>query len=106
MTMKKILFVTVLLFCVFILSSCDYPEKTFQALQRENIPKEVTRNFRLERGVYAPFVWTSDSDAIIISENEAIKNPNIVKENVIEMSDSLFARFFVILIKSQFLFKK
>ena len=49
MNMKKILFVTVLLFCVFILSSCDYPEKSFQALQRENIPKEVTRNFQLEK---------------------------------------------------------
>lgn len=72
--MKKILFVTVLIFCVFILSSCDYPEKSFQALQRENIPKEVTRNFQLERGVYAPFVWTSDSDAILISGNEAIVN--------------------------------
>ena len=44
MNMKKTLFVTVLVFCVFILSSCDYPEKSFQALQRENIPKEVTRN--------------------------------------------------------------
>lgn len=74
MNMKKILFVTVLLFCVFILSSCDYPEKSFQALQRENIPKEVTRNFQLERGVYAPFVWTSDNDAIIISGNDAIVN--------------------------------
>lgn len=74
MNMKKIPFVTVLVFCVFILSSCDYPEKSFQALQRENIPKEVTRNFQLERGVYAPFVWTSDSDAIVISGNEAIVN--------------------------------
>lgn len=74
MKMKKILFVTVLIFCVFILSSCDYPEKSFQALQRENIPKEVTRNFQLERGVYAPFVWTSNSDAIVISGNEAIVN--------------------------------
>lgn len=74
MNMKKILFVTVLIFCVFILSSCDYPEKSFQALQRENIPIEVTRNFQLERGVYAPFVWTSDSDAILISGNEAIVN--------------------------------
>jgi hypothetical protein len=72
--MKKILFVTVLVFCVFILSSCDYPEKSFQALQRENIPKEVTRSFQLEKGVYAPFVWTSDSDAIVISGNEAIVN--------------------------------
>lgn len=74
MNMKKILFVTVLVFCVFILSSCDYPEKSFQALQRENIPKEVTRSFQLEKGVYAPFVWTSDSDAIVISGNEAIVN--------------------------------
>lgn len=72
--MNKILFVTVFLFCIFILSSCDYPEKSFQALQRDNIPKEVTRDFQLERGVYAPFVWTSDSDAIVISGNDAIVN--------------------------------
>ncbi|HEY8406312.1 MAG TPA: hypothetical protein VIK67_05500, partial [Acholeplasma sp.] len=37
-------------------------------------PKEVTRSFQLEKGVYAPFVWTSDSDAIVISGNEAIVN--------------------------------
>jgi hypothetical protein len=63
-----------MVFFVFVLSSCDYPEKSFQALQRDNIPKEVTRSFQLEKGVYAPFVWTSDSDAIVISGNEAIVN--------------------------------
>lgn len=74
MIMKKILLVTIMVFFVFVLSSCDYPEKSFQALQRDNIPKEVTRDFQLERGVYAPFVWTSDSEAIIISGNDAIVN--------------------------------
>jgi hypothetical protein len=72
--MRKILLVTIMVFFVFVLSSCDYPEKSFQALQRDNIPKEVTRSFQLEKGVYAPFVWTSDSDAIVISGNEAIVN--------------------------------
>lgn len=74
MIMKKILLVTIMVFFIIVLSSCDYPEKSFQALQRDNIPKEVTRDFQLERGVYAPFVWTSDSDAIIISGNDAIVN--------------------------------
>ena len=48
--------------------------KSWKALRRENIPKEVTRDLQLERGVYAPFVWTSDSDAIIISGTDAIVN--------------------------------
>lgn len=72
--MRKILLVTIIVFFVFVLSSCDYPEKSFQALQRDNIPKEVTRDFQLERGVYAPFVWTSDSDALVISGNDVIVN--------------------------------
>ncbi|MBM7454161.1 hypothetical protein JN09_001515 [Acholeplasma morum] len=79
--MKKTLIVTVLLFCVLILTSCDYPEKSFQALDRESIPKEVTRDFQLERGVYSPFVWTSDSDAIVISGNDAIVNQK--EENIV-----------------------
>lgn len=56
------------------LSSCDYPEKSFQAMQRDLIPKEVTRDFQLERGVYAPFVWTSDNDALIIKGNDVTVN--------------------------------
>ena len=43
-------------------------------MRRDKIPKEVTRDLQLERGVYAPFVWNSDSDAIIISGTDAIVN--------------------------------
>lgn len=65
---------TLMVLLVFVLSSCDYPEKSFQALQRDYIPKVVTRNFQLEKGVYAPFVWTSDHEAIVIDGNDAIVN--------------------------------
>ncbi|MFH5881822.1 hypothetical protein [Liberiplasma polymorphum] len=70
--MKKVLLITLMIFFSLLLSSCDYPEKSFQALRRDYIPKEVTRNFQLERGVYAPFVWTSDNDALVINGNDVI----------------------------------
>jgi len=72
--MKKAIFVVMIVFITLILSSCDYPEKSFQAMQRDLIPKEVTRDFQLERGVYAPFVWTSDNDALTINGNDVIVN--------------------------------
>lgn len=72
--MRKMMFFIILILLVFVLSSCDYPEKSFQALQRDYIPKVVTRNFQLEKGVYAPFVWTSDHEAIVIDGNDAIVN--------------------------------
>jgi len=72
--MKKSLFVVLIVFLCLILSSCDYPEKSFQAMQRDLIPKEVTRDFQLEKGVYAPFVWTSDNDALIINGNDVTVN--------------------------------
>jgi hypothetical protein len=72
--MKKTIFVILIIFIVFMLSSCDYPEKSFQAMQRDLIPKEVTRDFQLERGVYAPFIWTSDNDALVINGNDVTVN--------------------------------
>ena len=64
--MKKSMLLSILILISFFLVSCDYPEKSFQAFDRDNIPREVTRNFNLERGVYAPFVWSSDHEAIVI----------------------------------------
>jgi hypothetical protein len=72
--MKKSILVVMVLFLGLILSSCDYPEKSFQAMQRDLIPKEVTRDFQLERGVYAPFIWTSDNDALVINGNDVTVN--------------------------------
>jgi hypothetical protein len=72
--MKKSIFVVMIVFLGLMLSSCDYPEKSFQAMQRDLIPKEVTRDFQLERGVYAPFIWTSDNDALVINGNDVTVN--------------------------------
>jgi len=72
--MKKSIFVVMIVFLGLMLSSCDYPEKSFQAMQRDIIPKEVTRDFQLERGVYAPFIWTSDNDALVINGNDVTVN--------------------------------
>ena len=70
--MKKSILLGILILMGFFLVSCDYPEKSFQALDRDNIPREVTRNFNLERGVYAPFVWSSDHEAIVIDGLNAV----------------------------------
>ncbi len=72
--MKKSIFVVMIVFLGLMLSSCDYPEKSFQAMQRDLIPNEVTRDFQLERGVYAPFIWTSDNDALVINGNDVTVN--------------------------------
>jgi|LSQX01.2.fsa_nt_gb hypothetical protein len=63
--MKKYLSVILTAF-LLLLSGCDYPEKSFKALSSSAIPMEVTADFTLPRGVYAPFKWTSDNEAIII----------------------------------------
>ena len=65
--MKKIFLIVFFTLFSLLLFSCDYPEKSFQVLDRDSIPKEVTRDFVLEKGVYAPFVWTSDNDALEIN---------------------------------------
>lgn len=72
--MKKISIVFLILLATIILSSCDYPEKSFQALFRDDIPKVVTRDFKLQKGVYAPFIWTTDNKAITIDGLTAVVN--------------------------------
>lgn len=64
--MKRMIVMVVLILLSFTLVSCDYPEKSFKALRRELIPTEVSRDFTLERGIYAPFIWTSNNDALVI----------------------------------------
>lgn len=63
--MKKILLFTLTVLIV-LLGGCDYPEKSFNALDRSKIPIEVTQDFTLQAGVYGKFVWTSNSELITI----------------------------------------
>lgn len=74
---RRMLYLTTIILFIFVLSSCDHPEKSFQAMNRDAIPNEVTRNFQLEIGVYAPFIWTSDHDAIVIRGNEAVVHQQV-----------------------------
>lgn len=69
--MKKILLVLFLIFSPLLLSSCDYPEKSFSALDDFDIPIEVNNDFFLPRGIYGKFIWTSNNDAIKIVEADA-----------------------------------
>lgn len=69
--MKKIIFLFFMASLSILLIGCDYPEKSFNALRNDDIPIEVTEDFILPRGVYAPFIWTSDSEYIKIEENLA-----------------------------------
>jgi len=72
--MKKIV-VSILIFILsFVLAGCDYDEKSFQALNRDEIPTEVTRDFQLPKGIYGKFIWESDSDALIIAGNKVTVN--------------------------------
>lgn len=64
--MRKIISVILIFIFLIFLVSCDYPEKSFQALDKDDIPIEVTRDFILPKGIYAPFIWKSDNDALII----------------------------------------
>src|SRR5690554_8216109 len=72
--MKKIV-VSILIFILsFVLAGCDYDEKSFQALNRDEIPTEVTRDFQLPKGIYGEFIWEGDRDALVIAGNKVTVN--------------------------------
>lgn len=72
--MKRLLKVMIILITTFILVGCDFDEKSFQSLNRDEIPTEVTRDFVLPRGIYGRFIWESDNDALIIDGNNVTVN--------------------------------
>lgn len=72
--MKKIKILFLIILTSTFLVGCDYPEKSFNALNEYEIPVEVTRSFVLPKGIYGKFIWTTDNDAIIVNEYEAIVN--------------------------------
>lgn len=62
------------LILMLILVGCDYPEKSFGPLCRDDIPKEVTTNFLLPEGMYGKFIWTSgNEDVLIIHEKRYVE---------------------------------
>jgi hypothetical protein len=68
--MKKYSFLIIFFLISFFLVSCDYPEKSFQALNRQEIPNEVTMDFELPIGIYAPFVWSSSHEDVLKINNQ------------------------------------
>jgi hypothetical protein len=70
--MKKITATMSLLFSLFILSGCDFAEKSFQMI--DGLPEAVTMDFELETGVYGTFEWTSDNDDVIAIDSQTQTN--------------------------------
>lgn len=81
--MRKYLLIVFFLFVTLVFTACDYPEKSFQALNRDEIPKEVTRDFTLPKGHFGTFEWTSNSDALLINGNIVTVNQKIEDTDVI-----------------------
>jgi hypothetical protein len=63
--MKKGFLIITLLFLSVLIAGCDYPEKSFRLLSPSDIPDEVTMDFELPVGYYAPFVWTSSDEMVL-----------------------------------------
>ena len=72
--MKKVSIITIIITLILTLVGCDFDEKSFQSLNRDEIPTEVTRDFVLPRGIYGKFIWESDNDALIIEGNNVTVN--------------------------------
>lgn len=71
--MKK----TMLVFGMFLLSiflvACDYPEKSLKAINDNDIPNKVTKDFNLPKGIYAAIQWSSSNlDVLKIEDNIAV----------------------------------
>ena len=83
--MKKSMLIILLAIVSFLLYGCDYPEKSFRVLTASDIPKEVTLDFELPRGYYAPFEWTSSNDSIltIYDQNKVRVNQQDIDVDVI-----------------------
>lgn len=72
--MKKVSIIIIIITLILTLVGCDFDEKSFQSLNRDEIPTEVTRDFVLPRGIYGRFIWESDNDALIIDGNNVTVN--------------------------------
>lgn len=65
---KKVL-VIVLFIGLFLLSGCDYDEKSLQALSDYDVPDEVTMDFELPRGVYGEIIYSSSDEEVLSFTN-------------------------------------
>jgi hypothetical protein len=87
--MNKYSLMILIILLGFLLMSCDYPEKSFQALNRQEIPSEVTMDFELPIGIYAPFIWTSSHDDVLKITNQ---NQVIVTQQIEDVLVTITAR--------------
>lgn len=59
--MKKLLIIVI----TILLTGCDYSEKSLQALSERDIPKEVTMDFEVPRGIYGAIIYESSNDDVL-----------------------------------------
>ncbi|MDY0276922.1 MAG: hypothetical protein RBQ97_02440 [Acholeplasma sp.] len=68
---KFAIFVMTISLLVF-LYGCDFPEKSLQALSTDDVPKEVTRDFTVPRGVYGLIIWESSNEDVLKPDQQHI----------------------------------
>lgn len=70
--MRKIYLFVLIVFGIFVLSSCDITDKSFQSLDTNYIPNKVTKDFKLPRGKYVKFNWTSNNEEVLKIEDNYV----------------------------------
>ena len=66
-----------------ILTGCDYPEKSLQQLDSRTIPEEVTMDFKVIRGSYAPIIYESSHPDVLQPQDDYTIKVNQQEEDVV-----------------------
>lgn len=93
--MKKILTLLLVFIATLTLVSCDYPEKSFNALDQDSFPSEVTKDFELPIGIYGKFIYTSSNEDVIKIENEHFAKVTQTNEDVLVTIEARINKKFV-----------
>ena len=63
--MKRIFGLMLVLIVAFSFAGCDFDEKSIRSIYDRAIPQEVTKDFVLPRGAYAPITYTSSHPDVL-----------------------------------------
>lgn len=81
--MKRLCLILYLTFFFMILTGCDYPEKSLQQLDSRTIPEEVTMDFKVIRGSYAPIIYESSHPDVLQPQDDYTIKVNQQEEDVV-----------------------
>lgn len=81
--MKRIFGLMLVLIVAFSFAGCDFDEKSIRSIYDRAIPQEVTKDFVLPRGAYAPITYTSSHPDVLEISNLYDVKVNQQDEDVI-----------------------